>query len=67
MKGTTTTSQGGNRISGQPALSPAEWDSTAGDLLKKVHRLRRLRSTVLGILLVLPIVGGIVGIKVLQS
>jgi membrane fusion protein, multidrug efflux system len=67
----TTTSQGGNRIgnriSGQPALSPAEWDSTAGDLLKKVYRLRKLRSAVLGILIVLPIVGGIVGIKVLQS
>jgi membrane fusion protein, multidrug efflux system len=71
MKSTTTTSQGGhrigNRISRRPALSPAEWDSTAGALLKKVHTLRRLRSAVLGILIVVPIVGGIVGIKVLQS
>lgn len=61
-------SEGSNRVSAYPIVLREGWISTPNELPKKekAHILKKLRWAVVGILIILPIVGALVGIKVLQ-
>jgi membrane fusion protein, multidrug efflux system len=69
MKTPGTISEASNRTSEQLSVSREAWNSTPDVPLKRErpHILKKLRWVVIGIVIALPIVGGIFGIRALQS
>jgi multidrug efflux pump subunit AcrA (membrane-fusion protein) len=69
MKTPGTISEASNRTSEQLSVSREAWNSTPDVPLKKErpHILKQIRWALFGIVIALPIVGGIFGIRALQS